>query len=221
MSNTALQDQNVKKVLDELHQQAKKDWIHIAKTAPQYLVSLLPNRYYMDIVPPETFEHAHLSISREQGIFLYNLCRSAECKFIVEFGSSFGISTVYLAAAAKDIGGKVITTEILASKCEVLKENLTTAGLLDYVEIRHGDALETLADLNQTVELLFLDGWKTLYNDVLDLIKPHFKSGSIIIGDNVDFKDCRMYLDKLKREQNNYVTTIINKDTSFSTFIGH
>ena len=218
MSSVTLYDRNVVQTLDKLHMEAKKDWFYIYRTAPQYIMSLLRNKYYMDIVPPETFEKAHLSISKEQGVFMYNLCRTANCKTIVEFGCSFGLSTIYLAAAAKDTGGKVITTEILESKCAVAKRNLDVAGLLSYVEILQGDALQTLSNLKGTVDFLFLDGWKTLYNDVLDLVKPKFRGGSIVLGDNVNFKDCELFLQKLEREKNNYTTTIINKNASYSVF---
>ncbi|HDO52560.1 MAG TPA: methyltransferase, partial [Rhizobiales bacterium] len=104
---------------------------------------------------------------------------------IVEFGSSFGISTLYLAAAAKDTGGRVTGTEMEASKAEKARANLEEAGLADYAEIKVGDALETLKDLDGPVDLLFLDGWKDLYVPVAKLMEPKLRPGSLLLADNV------------------------------------
>src|SRR5579863_8790248 len=87
-----------------------------------------------------------LPVSRETGALLYMLARSSSARTIVEFGTSFGISTLHLAAALKDNGGgRLITTEFEPSKIERAKGNLTAGGLIDLVEIREGDALKTLS----------------------------------------------------------------------------
>jgi predicted O-methyltransferase YrrM len=87
-----------------------------------------------------------LAVSRETGLLLYMLARSSGARTIVEFGTSFGISTLYLAAALRDNGGGVlITSEFEPSKVERARGNLIAGGLIDLVEIRQGDALQTLA----------------------------------------------------------------------------
>jgi hypothetical protein len=93
-----------------------------------------------------------LAVSRETGALLYMLARSCGARTIVEFGTSFGISTLYLAAALRDNGGGVlITTEFEPSKVARARGNLTAGGLIDLVEIREGDALQTLSiDLPET-----------------------------------------------------------------------
>ncbi len=103
-----------------------------------------------------------LPVSRETGTLLYMLARSGGARAIVEFGTSFGISTLHLAAALRDNGGgRLITSEFEPSKVARARANLTTAGLADLVEIREGDALRTLAaDLPDSVDLLLLDGAK-------------------------------------------------------------
>ncbi len=106
-----------------------------------------------------------LAVSRETGTLLYMLARSGGARTIVEFGTSFGISTLYLAAALRDNGGgRLITSEFEPSKVARARDNLTAGGLIDLVEIREGDALQTLSvDLPETIDLLLLDGAKALY----------------------------------------------------------
>ena len=83
----------------------------------------------------------HLAVSRETGTMLYMLARAIRARVIVEFGTSFGISTLQLAAALKDNGGgHLIGTEFEPSKVVHARQNLTAAGLSDLVEIREGDA---------------------------------------------------------------------------------
>src|SRR3954462_6846524 len=110
-----------------------------------------------------------LPVSRETGVLLYMLARSLEARTIVEFGTSFGISTLFLAAALRDNGGgRLITTEFEPSKIARARSNLATGGLSDLVEIRIGDALQTLrVDLPETIDLLLLDGAKALYPEIL------------------------------------------------------
>ena len=84
----------------------------------------------------------HLAVSRETGSMLYVLARAIRARSIVEYGTSFGISTLHLAAALKDNGGgRLIGTEFEPSKVKRARENLTAAGLSDLVEIREGDAI--------------------------------------------------------------------------------
>src|SRR5947199_5506709 len=100
-------------------------------------------------------KNAPLAISRETGALLYMLARSSRARTIVEFGTSFGISTLHLAAALRDNGGgRIISTEFEPTKVARARANLNAAGLDDLVEIRVGDALETLArDLPEGIDL--------------------------------------------------------------------
>ncbi len=131
---------------------------------------------------------APLAVSRETGHLLYMLARSSRAKAIVEFGTSFGISTLHLAAALRDNGGgRLITSEFEPSKAARARENLSAGGLIDLVEIREGDALETLsADLPDQIDLVLLDGAKALYPDILDLVEGSLRPGSLIVADNAD-----------------------------------
>lgn len=129
---------------------------------------------------------AFMPVDRPSGRFLYNLVRAQGSRLVVEFGMSFGISTIHLAAAVRDNGsGKVVTTELDAGKVRRATSHLAEAGLLDGVDIRHGDALETLRDLEGPVDLVFLDGWKLLYLPVLQLLEPKLRPGAAVVADDL------------------------------------
>ena len=129
---------------------------------------------------------AFMPVDRPSGQFLYNLVRIQNSQTIVEFGTSFGISTIHLAAAVRDNrSGRVITTELDAGKVRRATAHLEEAGLLDVVEIRHGDALETLRPLDGPIDLVFLDGWKRLYLPVLQFLEPKLRPGTAVVADDL------------------------------------
>jgi predicted O-methyltransferase YrrM len=130
----------------------------------------------------------HMPVSPETGKLLYMLARATHAKAIVEFGTSFGISTIHLAAALRDNGGgRVIGSEFEPTKVAHARANLAAAGLADLVEIREGDALETLAhDLPEAIDLVLLDGHKPLYPRILDQVAPRLRAGSCLVADNAD-----------------------------------
>ncbi|MCG7522570.1 O-methyltransferase [Ruegeria sp. Ofav3-42] len=119
----ALYDAQVSKTLDTLHQDARNDWLPMLKHAPQAFWGLLRGKSMMEALTPEMLKDAFIPVSAEQGRYLYSLAVAANAQHVVEFGSSFGIGTIYLAAAAKDTGGHVITTEIKPSKCDATCKN--------------------------------------------------------------------------------------------------
>jgi len=157
-----------------------------------------------------------LPVSRETGTLLYMLARASRARAIVEFGTSFGISTLHLAAALRDNGGgRLITSEFEPSKVARARENLTAGGVIDLVEIRVGDALKTLAsDLPETVDLLLLDGAKSLYPDILALVESRLKPGSFIVADNADYSP--EYLARVRSPANGYLSTPFGGDIEVS-----
>ncbi|WP_407183456.1 O-methyltransferase [Bradyrhizobium centrosematis] len=162
---------------------------------------------------------APLAVSRETGALLYMLTRSSGARTIVEFGTSFGISTLHLAAGLRDNGGgRLITSEFEPSKAARARENLSAGGLIDLVEIREGDALETLsADLPDTIDLVLLDGAKALYPDILDLLEGHLGPGAILVADNAD--DSPDYLARVRRPGSGYMSTPFADDVELSVRI--
>ncbi|TPQ44678.1 methyltransferase [Prosthecomicrobium hirschii] len=161
-----------------------------------------------------------LPVSRETGALLYMLARSAGARSIVEYGTSFGISTLHLAAALRDNGGgRLISSEFEPSKVARAREHLTEGGLVDLVEIREGDALETLsANLPDSVDLLLLDGAKALYPDILALVENHLRPGALIVADNADLSP--EYLERVRRPGGGYMSVPFADDVELSMRVG-
>jgi predicted O-methyltransferase YrrM len=161
-----------------------------------------------------------LAVSRETGALLYMLARSSGARNIVEFGTSFGISTLHLAAALRDNGGgHLITSEFEPSKAARARHNLTAGGLIDLVEIREGDALQTLStDLPETIDLLLLDGAKSLYPEILNLVESRLKPGAIIVADNADHSPD--YLAHVRSPARGYLSTPFAEDVELSVRMG-
>jgi len=158
----------------------------------------------------------HLAISQETGALLYMLARACSARSVVEFGTSFGVSTLHLAAAIRDNGGgKLIGSEFEPSKVAQARENIKAAGLSDLVEIRDGDALETLArDLPETIDLVLLDGAKALYLPVLSLLERRLRTGALIIADNADWNPD--YLAKVRSSTGGYLSVPFAGDVELS-----
>ncbi|MEI2432968.1 O-methyltransferase [Lysobacter yananisis] len=161
-----------------------------------------------------------LAVSRETGILLYQLARSTGARSIVEFGTSFGISTLHLAAALRDNGGgRLISSEFEPSKIERARANLAAGGLADLVEIREGDALRTFAaDLPEWIDLVLLDGAKALYPQVLDLLEPRLRPGALIVADNADYSPD--YLQRVRSPQRGYLSVPFGDDVELSMRLG-
>ena len=157
-----------------------------------------------------------LAVSRDTGTLLYMLARSVRARNIVEFGTSFGISTLHLAAALRDNGGgRLIGSEFEPSKIKRARDNLTAGGLSDLVEIREGDAMQTLArDLPETIDFVLLDGAKSLYPPILSLLEPRLRDGVLIVADNAD--DSPEYLARVRSADSGYLSVAFGEDVELS-----
>ena len=169
---------------------------------------------YVDLY--SRFRDVPLAVSRATGALLYMLARSTGAQSIVEFGTSFGISTLHMAAALNDNGGgKLITSEFEPSKIVIARQNLAEGGLIDLVEFRAGDALQTLrADLPDTIDLLLLDGAKALYPEVLSIVESRLKPGAFVIADNADYSPD--YLAYVRNPANGYLSVPFGDDVELS-----
>ena len=126
-----------------------------------------------------------LSVGREAGTLLYLLATGAGSRRILEIGSSYGYSTVWLAAAARTTGGKVQSLELKDFKIEHARQALTRAGLSSRVEFHQGDCLETLQALSGPFDFVLLDVWKDLYVPCFELLHPKLARGGVICADNM------------------------------------
>jgi predicted O-methyltransferase YrrM len=191
----------------------------VAELSPEERQRLMRSKTdYLDLYG--RLKDAPLPVSRETGRLLYMLARSTRATSIVEFGTSFGISTLHLAAALRDNGGgRLITTEFEASKLARARKNLERAGLLDLVELRAGDALQTLSrDLPSSIDLLLLDGAKVLYPDILELVEARLRAGAAIVADNAD--DSPAYLARVRAPNGGYLSTPFADDVELSVRVG-
>jgi len=163
---------------------------------------------------------AYLAVSRDTARLLYLLVRSSGARSVVEFGTSFGLSTLHLAAGLRDNGGgRIITTEFEPSKAARARENFSAAGLADLVELREGDAVQTLArSLPAQVDLLLLDGAKGLYPVVLALLEEHLPPGALIVADNADRSP--EYLQRVRSATGGYTSVPFAEDVELSMRTG-
>lgn len=147
----------------------------------------------------------YMPISADGGKLLYNLVRATKPATVVEFGTSYGISTLHLAAAVRDNGtGRVVTTEMNRTKAAAARATFADTDLDDVITVLEGDALRMLAALGQPVDFLFLDGWKDLCLPVLRLLEPHIAPGTLVVADDVDLPDLAPYLDHVRDTGNGY-----------------
>jgi predicted O-methyltransferase YrrM len=126
-----------------------------------------------------------LPVGRATGTLLNLLAKEACARRILEVGSSFGYSTIWLAEAARAVHGRVISLELRAAKTEYATAQLARAGLADFVEFRVGDALASLAELPGPFDLVLIDLWKNLYVPVFELLQPKLAPGALVIADNM------------------------------------
>ena len=184
-----LNDARVSAVIERLHAAAANDGDRWSRRRAAQKAGELPQDD--GLVRMGEF---YLAVSPEEGRLLYLLARSRRARTLVEFGASFGVSTLYLAAAARDLDARLLTTEVHPDKCRALRANLAEAGLDDGVEVLEGDALQTLAAIDGPIDLLLLDGWKSLYRPLFEMLRPRLSDGALVVADNVDHEAAADYV---------------------------
>jgi predicted O-methyltransferase YrrM len=211
----SLESEQVARTLSKLHNQAEvSDRDLMAEVMADVAVSgeSLESRITKMVAeerrtyPAVYREHADrfLAVSPDYGRFLYGIVRARNASRIVEFGTSMGVSTIYLAAALRDNGGgTLIGSELEPGKVGRARNHLEETGLADLVELREGDALQTLQEVGNGVDLLLIDGAWSLYLSVLKLIEPHLAPGAVVLGENAFDKD---YIDYVRDPANGYVS---------------
>ena len=164
-------DQKVNLVIESYHQRMDEE------------------KYYWDNLTMEEMMKREdewlLAVGYETALFLNALAKSARSKIILELGTSYGYSTVFLAEAAKANDGLVISLEIHPDKVTFAQQKIAEAGLSDFVEFRKGDALEILAGSSESFDLVLLDIWKRFYLPCFELFYPKLSPGAWVIADNM------------------------------------
>ena len=200
MPNT-LQDRRVATELDRMYTESKTQMSKLREMQGEL------GRPMTTRERTEAMSEFYIPVTPEAGRLLYSLVRATRPTTVVEFGMSFGISAVHLAAAVRDNGnGRVVTTELSDTKIAAAKQTFAETGLDDVITILEGDALSTLTDLDEPVDFVLLDGWKDLYLPVMKLLEPHLSAGVLVVADNASAPDMKPYLDYVRNPDNGYVS---------------
>jgi predicted O-methyltransferase YrrM len=154
-----------------------------------------------------------VALDRDKAEFCYQLCRSLNATRVVEAGTSFGVSTIYLAAALRDNqveNGVVIATECNPQKAMAARMNFTEAGLSEFIELREGDLRQTLRDVGGTIDFMLVDIWEVA-RPALELVSPHLRRGAIVACDNttVDLDEYRDYFEFVNDPENRFRTMTV------------
>ena len=154
-----------------------------------------------------------VALDRDKAQFCYLLCRSLRAARVVEAGTSFGVSTLYLAAAVRDNqveNGVVIGTEYEPKKAEIARANFKEAGLSEFIELRVGDLRQTLQDVGGPVDFLLVDIWQVAL-PALELVSPSLRPGAIVACDNTaeDIAEYRDYFEFVHDPRNRFHTMTV------------
>jgi predicted O-methyltransferase YrrM len=208
----------IEAVLEKQHEIADTDKWKLLPRLPAYAWARLRGALTDRGVQHRVFYDVYSAVSRQRGALLYMMGRAIQAKRVVEFGSSFGISTIYLATAVRDNCGAasnpapcVIGSEMEPHKLAESAKNIQAAGLSDIAKILPGDALETLQAVEAPVDLVFLDGRKDLYLPVLKLLKPKLRPGAVILSDNIFTfgREVELFLEYVHGGKNGFVSSTL------------
>jgi predicted O-methyltransferase YrrM len=168
----AIVDVKVQSVLDEYEQRAKIESQRMQESAARG--DFLANR-----------DALLLPIGPATGTLVNVLVKESKAKRILEFGTSYGYSSVWLGEAARAIGGKVTTLEIHPDKAKYARSMWSKAGIAEYVDCIVGDAQASVAALPGPFDFVLVDLWKELYVPCFELVYPKLAPGALIVADNM------------------------------------
>jgi len=145
-----------------------------------------PSGYEDESSPGRGFwRDKYVALERDKAELCYSLCRAMGARRVVEAGTSFGVSTLYLAAAVRDNGGGLVTTcDIEPGKAAVAQAHFAEAGLSSYVDVRVGDIRTTLGGFDESIDVVLLDIWAPVAGDVIALVGPSVRLGGLVLADN-------------------------------------
>jgi predicted O-methyltransferase YrrM len=168
-------DSRVEAVLAEYDQRAAREWTLMRGMSLEETM--------------QRVDEFLISIGPDTGTLLNVLIKGARSRTIVELGTSYGHSTVFLAEAARACDGHVVSIDVSAAKQRYAREQLAEAGLDALVEFVNGDAREVLAAMPGTLDFVLIDLWKDLYIPCFDLVYPKLADGAFVVADNILFPD--------------------------------
>jgi predicted O-methyltransferase YrrM len=150
------------------------------------------------------------SLHPDSAAFLSMLARTAGAKRILEIGTSVGFSTIYLADAMRQAGGRITTVELLPEKSEKARQNIQAAGLSEYVAQRTGDVRELAGQLTGPWDMVFIDTEKELYLPIFNILSNEVRVGGLLLADNVisHAEDLKDYLSIISADRRYETVTI-------------
>ena len=209
-----LNDPQLEALLDRLHAQSD---VEINETNAYFERrdqenSINQEKYY-DKDMHRFLSDKMVALDRDKAEFCYLLCRSLRATRVVEAGTSFGVSTLYLAAAVRDNqveDGVVIGTEHEPRKIDIARANFKEAGLSEFIELREGDLRETLQSIGSPVDFMLVDIWEVA-RPALELVSASLRPGAIVACDNtaVDANEYRDYFEFVNNPRNRFRTMTV------------
>jgi predicted O-methyltransferase YrrM len=192
-----LNDPRLENLLDHLHAQSDAQGEEIdAYYARREREGTLDEKGCFDEGMHRFFVDKMVALDREKAEFCYQLCRSLRAARVVEAGTSFGVSTLYLAAAVRDNqveNGVVIGTEHEPEKAKIARANFKEAGLGEFIELREGDLQDTLQDVGGPIDFMLIDIWDVA-RPALENVSPSLRLGAVVVCDNTE-EDANEYGD--------------------------
>lgn len=159
-----------------------------------------------------------VALDLDKAEFCYLTCRALGARRVVEVGTSFGVSTLYLAAAVRDNGGgAVIGTEHEPQKAKAARAHFAEAELTEFIDLREGDLRETLKHLHGPIDFVLVDIWTEMARPAIELIAPHLRIGAVVCADNTGgFREpYRRYFDFVEDPANGFRTMTLPFEGGF------
>ena len=125
------------------------------------------------------------AVAQTTGRFLFSLVAPQNACEVLEIGGSRGYSSIWLAAGVRILGGSVLSLERDPAKCEAWRRNVSDAGLEEWTELVEGDAFETLPEIEDVFDVVFIDAEKEDYERLFALGRPKLEPGGLVVADNV------------------------------------
>lgn len=209
-----LEEERIAGVLRRLHREARWQDSPIGRHGLRYLPAVLGGHSVPIVMDEATRARGDkpIVIEERQAAFCYLTARTLQARNVVEAGTSFGISAIWLAAALRaNGGGRVVTTEIVPDRALVARGNFEEAGLSDLIEIRVGNAIATLAADPAEIDLVLNGGPPGLALEIVKLLAPRMRPGAVVLTDDVGrlAANYRAYIAWIRDHGNGFDSTLV------------